>query len=161
MIKIKRMFLLALPLLLSCKSGDNNTTTSANKNTTAETQTQTDANTSTNAVNHGDDIVGEWEQQYTCFDKNGNYKLEPEEKKPSNTRVGYDWFSFNADGSCLRDKEVKFKSTYEIQNRGNTKELIIHNVHDFTIIELTDKELILGELIFGGEGAFIVFKKIK
>jgi hypothetical protein len=101
-------------------------------------------------------IVGEWEQQYTCFDKNGNYKLEPEEKKPSNTRVGFDWFRFNADGSCLRDKEVKFKSTYEIENKANTKELIIHNVHDFTIIELTDKELILG-----GDGAFMIFKKIK
>jgi hypothetical protein len=36
------------------------------------------------------------------------------------------------------------------------KELIVHNVHNFTIIELTDKELILG-----GDGAFMVFKKIK
>ena len=109
-----------------------------------------------NQGQEGDDIVGEWEQQYTCFDKNGNYKLDAEEKKPSNTRVGFDWFRFNADGSCLRDKEVKFKSTYKIQNKGNTKELIILNVHDFTIIELTDKELILG-----GDGAFMVFKKIK
>jgi len=55
----------------------------------------------------------------------------------------------------LRDKEVKFKSTYEIQKKSNNKELIIHNVHNFTIIELTDSELILG-----ADGAFIVFKKI-
>lgn len=24
--------------------------------------------------------VGGWEQQYTCYDKNGSYKLDPEEK---------------------------------------------------------------------------------
>ena len=103
-------------------------------------------------------IIGEWEQQYTCFDKNGNYKLEPDEKIPSNTRLGFDWFRFNADGSCLRDKDVKLKATYEIQEKGNTKKLVIQGGDNlrYTIIELTEKELILGS-----DGAFIVFNRIK
>ena len=102
-------------------------------------------------------IIGEWEQQYTCFDKNGNYKLESEEKVPSNTRLGFDWFKFNEDGSCLRDKDLKFKGTYEIQDKGSTKKLVIHGGDNlrYAIIELTEKELILGS-----GGAFIVFKRI-
>ena len=102
-------------------------------------------------------IVGEWEQQYTCFDKNGNYKLEPEEKTASGTHLGFDWFKFNSDGSCLRDKDIKFKGTYEIQEKNGKKKLLItggDKLH-YTITELTDKELILGS-----DGAFIVFKRL-
>jgi Lipocalin-like domain len=103
-------------------------------------------------------IVGEWDQQYTCFDRNGNYKLEPEEKKPSNTKLGFNWFRFNADGSCLRDKDIQFKGTYSIQEKNSTKKLVIEGGDKlrYTIIELTEKELILGS-----DGAFIVFKRIK
>jgi len=126
----------------------------ANKEVSTSQTTSEKATTPVNEAEQGG-IVGEWEQQYTCFDKNGNKKLDPEEKNPSNTRVGFDWFRFNADGSCLRDKEVKFKSTYKVQNKGNTKEVVIQNVHGYTIIELTNTELILG-----AEGAFMVFKKI-
>jgi hypothetical protein len=104
-----------------------------------------------------DGIVGEWEQQYTCFDRNGNYKLEPEEKKASGTRLGFDWFKFNADGTCLRDKDIKFKGTYEIQEKNGNKKLVILGGDKlrYTITELTDKELTLGT-----DGAFIVFKRL-
>ena len=103
-------------------------------------------------------VVGEWEQQYTCFDRNGNYKLEMEEKKPSGTHLGFDWFRFNADGSCLRDKDIKFKGTYGIQEKNGNKKLVIQGGDKlrYTITDLTDKELILGS-----DGAFIVFKRIK
>lgn len=103
-------------------------------------------------------IVGEWEQQYTCFDKNGNHKLEPEEKTPSGTRLGFDWFRFNADGTCLRDKAVKFKGTYEVVKKNDTRKLVIQGGDNlrYTITELTDKELILAT-----NGAFIVFKRTK
>jgi hypothetical protein len=134
--------------------GDNKATTNKQQETNTSPSEKKEEPASTLAPQN-DEIIGEWEQEYTCYDKNGNYRLDAEEKKPSNTKVGFDWFRFNADGSCLRDKEVKFKSLYEIQNKGDTKELSIQNVHDFTIIELTDKELILG-----GDGAFMVFKKI-
>jgi len=111
-----------------------------------------------NASEQGNSIIGEWEQQYTCFDKNGNYTLEPEEKKASGTSLGFNWFRFNTDGSCLRDKEIKFKGTYSIQEKSNTKKLLIEGGDNlrYTIIDLTEKELILGS-----DGAFIVFKRIK
>src|SRR5687767_8008496 len=69
---------------------------------------------SSNVAGQQNGIVGEWEQQYTAFDRNGNYKLDPDEKKASGTRLGFDWFRFNADGSCLRDRDIKLKGTYEI-----------------------------------------------
>jgi len=111
-----------------------------------------------NASEQGNGIVGEWEQIYTCFDKNGNYTLESEEKKASGVSLGSNWFRFNADGSCLRDKDVKFKGTYSIQEKSRTKTLVIEGGDNlrYTIIELSDKELILGS-----DGAFIVFKRIK
>jgi hypothetical protein len=111
---ISNLYTPILILLISCSNGDEK------KNSQTES-IAANASAVSNDSRQSNSIVGEWEQQYTCFDKNGNYKLEPEEKKPSNTRVGFDWFRFNADGSCLRDKEVKFKSTYEIQNKANTK----------------------------------------
>jgi hypothetical protein len=109
------------------------------------------------SILQADGIVGEWEQQYTCFDKNGNYKLESEEKKASGTHLGFDWFRFNADGTCLRDKDIKFKGTYEIQEKNGNKKLVILGGDKlrYTITELTSKELILGT-----DGAFIVFKRL-
>jgi hypothetical protein len=103
-------------------------------------------------------IVGEWRQDYVCFDKNGNHKLEPEEKKSSNTHLGFDSFRFTADGTCLRDKDVQFKRTYSIQEKNGTKKLVIEGGDNirYSIEELTDKEL-----AFCSHGAFIVFKRIK
>lgn len=145
--KIPGLYVMTLLFVLSC----------INNNSKSETSTQAVAEnyTTSSGKSQQGNLVGEWEQQFTCYDKNGNYKLDPEEKIPSNTKFGFDWFKFNADGSCLRDKEVKFKSTYEIQKKNNSEELIIHNVDGYIIVELTDKELILG-----AEGAFMVFKKI-
>lgn len=136
-------------ILLSCVG--NGTKTNATEQPIAKNVSATSNETQQSV------IIGEWEQQYTCFDKNGNYKLEPDEKIPSNTRLGFDWFRFNADGSCLRDKDVKFKATYEIQDKGITRKLLIQGGDNlrYTIIELTEKELILG-----ANGSFIVFRRI-
>jgi len=128
------------------------------KNKSAEQPLTGNASVSSKDGQRANGIVGEWEQQYTCFDKNGNSKLEAEEKLASGTRLGFDWFRFNADGTCLRDKDIKFKGTYSIQEKSGTKKLAIEGGDNlrYTIIELTDTELILGS-----NGAFIVFKKIK
>ena len=132
----------------------------ANSTAGIETSSQQPPDKTTNPSNEAqqESIVGEWEQQYTCYDKNGNYKLEAEEKIPSNVHVGFDWFRFNADGTCLKDKEVKFKGTYSIEEKNRAKKLLMEggNKVQYSIIELTDTELILG-----AEGAFIVFKRIK
>ena len=148
---INQLYVLGFILLIGCGSGNA-------ENKSSEQPVANNASGSTNDTQQGNGIVGEWEQQYTCFDKNGNYKLDLEEKKASGTRLGFDWFMFNADKSCLRDKDLKFKGTYEIQEKNDTKKLVIQggdNLH-YTIHELTDKELILGS-----DGAFIVFKRIK
>lgn len=140
-------FPITILLVLSCADANTN-----------ETQGSTSQNVSaaTNESQRGG-IVGEWDQEYTCYDKNGNYKLDPDEKKPSGTRLGFNWFRFNADGSCLRDKDVQFKGTYKIEEKNGEKKLVIEGGDNlrYTIESLTDKELILG-----AQGAFIVFKRV-
>ena len=151
---MKYLLLYILTFLIYC-SNNNTADQSQHGNSTA-----TEINQEKQAVpaSSGNGIVGEWEQQYTCFDKNGNYKLEPDEKKPSNTNLGFNWFRFNADGSCLRDKDIQFKGSYKIQVENGKKTLLIEGGDNlrYSIAELTDKELILGY-----SGAFIVFKRIK
>ncbi len=147
---MKPIFFLLIIILTGCGNSDEN---KKDPNNAAETKVE---NAAMQSEQSG--IVGEWEQEYTSFDKNGNYLLEPEEKKPSGQRLGFNWFQFNADGSCLRDKELKFTGTYEIQEKNSTKKLVIQGGDNlsYTITELTGKELILG-----ANGAFIIFKRIK
>lgn len=147
--KINQLYVFVFTILISC--GNNNA-----ENVTGN-PVETNANTSPRETQQGG-IVGEWDQQYTCFDKNGNLQLEPEEKTPSGTRLGFNWFRFNADGSCLRDKDVKFTGTYKVEEKNDNKYLIIEGGDNlrYTIAELTTQELILGK-----DGAFIVFKRIK
>src|SRR5688572_1669828 len=148
----KHFYLLLLVTFMSCGNGTDQ------QNESEQAIANNASGTSVKDPQEGNGIVGEWEQQYTCFDKNSNYKLEPEEKLASGTRLGFDWFRFNSDGSCLRDKDMKFKGTYSVQEKSGTKKLLIESSDNlrYTIIELTDKELILGS-----DGAFIVFKRIK
>ena len=148
---MKPTMILVFALLLFIGCANNN----AGKEPWAETIVKNASVPTSNAQAGG--IVGEWEQQYTCFDKNDNYKLEAEEKKASGTHLGFDWFKFNADGSCVRDKDIKFKGTYEIQEKNGNKKLVIQGGDKlrYSITELTDKELILGT-----DGAFIVFKRL-
>jgi len=148
---MKPTMILVFALLVFIGCANNN----AGKEPWAETIVKNASVPTSNAQAGG--IVGEWEQQYTCFDKNGNYKLEPEEKKASGTHLGFDWFKFNADGSCVRDKDIKFKGTYEIQEKNGNKKLVIQGGDKlrYTITELTEMELILGT-----DGAFIVFKRL-
>ena len=108
---MKKLCLPVLVFLTSCGSSGANNSDAENLNEPLST-----------VVKQQGGIVGEWEQQYSAFDKNGNYKLEPEEKKASGTNLGFNWFKFNADGTCLRDKEIKFKGTYEVQEKKRNQE---------------------------------------
>ncbi|HEX5654004.1 MAG TPA: lipocalin family protein [Chitinophagaceae bacterium] len=151
---MKYLPLYIITFLISC-SNNNTADQSQPGNSTA---TENNQEIQSAPASPGNGIVGEWEQQYTCFDKNGNYKLEPDEKKPSNTNLGFNWFRFNADGSCLRDKDIQFKGTYTIQEENANKILMIQGGDNlrYSIAELTNKELIIGS-----SGAFIVFRRIK
>jgi hypothetical protein len=145
-LKNNQFYAFILILLISCRAND------------SKTQERKEFVASSSDEYQQAGLVGEWNQEYVCFDKNGNYKLEPEEKKASGTHLGFDWFKFNTDGSCQWDKDVKFKGNYLIQEKNGTKKLLIEGGDKFRykIIELTDKELILGS-----DGAFMVFKRIK
>ena len=147
---MKHLCLPLIILFISC--GNSN----ANKK-------ETDATAGVNAVTTAEEtqsngIVGEWEQQYTAYDKNNNYKLDPEEKKASGVRLGFNWFKFNAGGTCLRDKDLKFEGTYKVEEKNGERRLVIEGGDNlrYSITELTENELILG-----ADGAFIVFKRIK
>ena len=142
-------FFILLPILcISC----------GNSSGTVTMEEKKEASSNSSPATQNNSIVGEWKQQYTYFDKNSNYKLEAEEKKISDTKLGFNCFQFNADGSCLRDSDLKFKGTYSIQEKNGNKKLLIEGGDNlrYTITELTDKELILGS-----GGAFIVFKRVK
>jgi hypothetical protein len=147
---MKKLLLPAILFLISCGQSNEKTEEAPD---TAQVKSATSAN-----EDQAGGIVGEWEQQYTAFDKNGNYTMEPEEKKASGTHLGFNWFKFNADGTCLRDKDIQFKGQYEIQEKNSTRKLVIRGGDElrYTILELNENELILG-----ADGAFIVFKRIK
>lgn len=137
-------------LLTGCS---NNTEKSNTKDNTAE---PTRPSTTSSVVSQSG-IVGEWEQQYTAFDKNGNYQLEASEKTPAATTTGFNWFKFEEDGTCLRDKQIKFEGTYEIiENNGNKKlQIMGGDTIRYTIVELSETELILG-----ADGVFMIFRRI-
>ena len=71
--KFNYLYLLIFILLIGC--GNSNTDKKVEDNLI-----KANADVSSGETQQGE-IAGEWEQLYTCFDKNGNYKLEPEEKK--------------------------------------------------------------------------------
>jgi hypothetical protein len=147
---MKPIFFLLIIILIGCGNSDVNKKDPGNA---AETNVE---NAAMQSEQTG--IIGEWEQQYTSFDKNGNNQLDADEKKASGTRLGFNWFKFNADGTCLRDKDIQFKGTYEVQEKNGTKKLVIQGGDklSYTIVELTSRELILG-----ADGAFMIFKKLQ
>lgn len=139
-------------LLLGCGGGEShNDTSSGNK---------ADSESAVSAGQAGQQggIVGEWEQKFSCFDKNGNYRLDADEKKPADTTIGFDWFRFNADGTCQWDKDIKWEGTWSIDETTSKKKVMIKGGDSFkySIEELTDEELVLG-----ASGAFNVFKRVK
>lgn len=147
---MKSIYFIVILFLAGCSNSgsEKNTTNHPNE---PDTQVPGPATVSQNG------IVGEWQQEYTSFDKNGDYILQPGEKQPSGQRLGFNWFRFNADGTCLRDKDIKFKGTYEIKEEGGSKKLIISGGDNirYTLVYVTENEMILG-----ADGAFIIFKKI-
>jgi hypothetical protein len=142
-------------LLLSC--GEDNSNTFALMSKTAGTPIAGTTVKEGNATG----IVGEWKQEYTSYDRNNNYLLDKEERKPSGTMLGFDYFRFNKDGSCIRDKDIKWKGTYEVVDKGSSKKLVIHTGNGDGDLKYTIYEPIENELILGVQGAFMVFKRME
>ena len=143
---------LFLGLLSGCGSGE-----AEQKNESSTNEVQIAA---TSGVETGDGIVGEWLKEMACFDKNGNAQLEFDEKIPANSGLGFDYFRFNSDGSCLRDKDSKFKGSWEIKETGSKKTLFIHAAGGGETIKYTIKGVTTYELVLYSSGVFLVFKRI-
>ena len=128
------------------------------KETSSGDSTDSDSSSTAGQAGEKGGIVGEWEQQFSCFDKNGNYLLDADERKPAETPIGFDWFRFNADGTCLRDKDMKFEGTWSINESTSKKKVMIQGGDSlsYTIEELTETELVLG-----ASGAFMVLKRVE
>ncbi len=135
--------------------GCNNDTTGTVKQD--EAKTGKPATTVATGTGTGNGIVGEWKQEYSFFDLNNNNTPDPEEKKPSPSRVGFDWFQLNSDGSCLWDKDIKFKGTYTVEEQNGKRKLLLHGGDNlrFIIYELSGNEMIVGK-----DGAFMLFKRV-
>lgn len=110
--------------------------------------------------NQGAVIVGEWLQQFSSLDKNSNSQLDPEERKSLGSMLGYDWFRFNADGTCVYDKDVKFKGNYEIVETKNKKKVTIRTKAGERAAGYTVTSVSKDELVLSDNGAFMVFKRV-
>ncbi len=103
-------------------------------------------------------ITGEWEQEFAVIDHNDNAVLDQEERNGKKIHLGFDYFKFNADGTCLRDRDIKFKGTYQVEEKNSKKNLTIlgGDKIKYTIAGLTSTELILFT-----DGASLVFKRVE
>lgn len=123
------------------------------ENSTSSTRVQIAASKSE------DGLVGDWEQQFTSHDKNSNNQLDAEERNSKAPKLGYNWFRFQPDGSCLYDKQVKFKGVYEVVEKNKKKILNIRNKEGQYIAHYNIAELNKDELVLKHDGAFMVFKR--
>ena len=104
-------------------------------------------------------IIGEWHQLYAVFDQNGNAVPDPEDRNGTKSSMGFNYFKFNEDGSCLRDSDAKFRGNYEIVNEQGKRQLQITvngfgETYRYTIIDPVASELILYS-----SGVFMIYKK--
>ena len=106
-------------------------------------------------------IVGAWTQEFTCFDKNGNLILDPEERVPAEYKNGFNWFRFNDDGTCERDSDLKLKGTYNVEGTGAKRELLITPTSGMgsEVYKYTIQGDIKNELVLSGMGTFMIFKR--
>jgi hypothetical protein len=105
-------------------------------------------------------IIGEWDQIYAVFDQNGNALLEPEERNGTKSNLGFNYFQFNSDGSCLRDKDVKFEGTWEIVEKDGKRKLHV-TVNGFgETYKYTIMDPVTNELLLYSSGVFMIFKRI-
>ena len=151
------MKLLAILLLIAAVSACSNnsaTVKQAADNSSSESQNQV-----TGA--QGNDILGEWELVLVTEDKNGNYKLDDEERKNGITTMK-DNMKLAQDGSCYL-YPFKDKGRYEIETKSGKKYLTLYDAANGKhrkgeILSVSKDELIIMNK-FGGD-SFTVWKRM-
>lgn len=105
------------------------------------------------------DIIGAWLQKSAHYDDNNNNVLDEAERQKEGPALGFDYFLFKNDGSCLRDKDMRFNGTYDIIEKNGERTLQIQTdppgeTYKYTIIGPVNDEMVLHN-----SGVFLVFKK--
>lgn len=149
-----KLFLITFTLIVfsACNNQDKNEAGPA-----ADQTGTTTAEPGNNASGEGS-IVGEWEQEYTAFDKNGNNLLDAEERVPSTTKIGDYYYRFNADGKCLYST-MEFEATFELKSEDDQRTILIHggDPRKLRILSLTGKEMVL--MPSSAPGTFFIYKR--
>lgn len=119
----------------------------------------------TNSIsdNPGDeDIIGEWKLSMTILDKNGNDKIEEEERVNAMTQLN-DYLKLNSDGTAVFS-QVKIKGRYELKpnSDGSRRSLNLYDKNNFKtpygrIISVSKTELILYKNSIGS--VFFIWKR--
>ena len=151
-----------IAILVSCNESKNSNEQSTADNRTSATG-ELPKEQKSSASNQGaatdNSIIGEWFQEYAVIDQNGNAVLDPEDRKGTKSSMGFNYFKFNEDGSCLRDSDVKFKGNYEIiEEHGKRKLNVTVNgfgeTYKYTIVDPVTTELILYST-----GVFMIYNR--
>jgi hypothetical protein len=143
--------LLSFPVfLISCGNKSNHT-----KETLERDQTNPAPDPRQQAI----DLVGEWEQTYTVFDKNADDLLNNEERsRPSPNKIGDYYLRFNNDGTCTYS-DMEFEVTYEVKMEKGTRTLFVYGTDPrrLRIMSLSKSEMVL--MPSGAPGTFLVYRK--
>jgi hypothetical protein len=104
-------------------------------------------------------FLGEWVQQYSVADANNNALLDDDERTGKDLHLGFDYFRFNEDLTCLRDHDMKLKGSFEISNASGKNKLIVRSDppgenYTYMLAGYTASELRLFT-----DGVFIIFKR--
>lgn len=150
-----KIYLLAL--LVFCLSCNNR----SKEDIPISTETGKVADPSKNTAKAQNDtgLVGEWEQVSAVSDMNGNGSLEMEERSGKKMKLGFNYFQFHIDGSCVRDSDLKFNGSYEVEEKGGSKKLNIQTdppgeTYSYNIIgDVRD------ELVLMASGIFLIYKR--
>ena len=105
------------------------------------------------------DIIGAWLQKSTHYDTNNNNVLDEAERQKEGPALGFNYFLFKNDGSCVRDKDIRFNGTYDIVKKNGDRTLQIQTdppgeTYKYGIIGPVNDEMVLHS-----SGVFLVFKK--
>ena len=154
---MKHILPLLLFVMLSCSGPDNKKATPPGERKDLNAAPQ--ENTGGEKTSSPSAITGEWYQQSAVLDQNGNGILDPVERNGISTSLGFNYFQFNEDGSCLYDSDMKFKGKYRLlEEKGKTTLQVTVNgfgeTYSYTLAEPVQSELVLY-----ASGAFMLFKR--
>jgi hypothetical protein len=152
---------LLLALFTGCSDSKTGNTRSEVTNDVPENQdpkksTKTE---SEKGVPNENSIIGEWSQQYAVLDQNGNAQLDPEDRNGTKSSMGFNYFQFNEDGTCLRDSDAKFRGNYEIVDEQGKRQLKVTvngfgETYTYTIVDPVSSELTLYT-----SGVFLIYNR--